>query len=83
METVELRQHTMRRRLSAAARRNLTQREFQFVGVAFQFVRFWWWCLSSYFPRLVASSLIKRTPQVHGFGAPVAAQLHHGVFGAL
>jgi SAM-dependent methyltransferase len=73
MEAVEFRQYTTRGRLSALARRILPQREFQFVRVLFQFVRFWWWCLSSYFPRLVAPRLVKRTPQVHGFGAPPAS----------
>ncbi len=73
MEAVKLREYTMRRRLSALARRSLPQREFQFVGAVFQFARFWWWCLSSYLPRLVASCLVKRTPQVHGFGAPLAS----------
>jgi SAM-dependent methyltransferase len=35
----------------------------------FQFLRFRWWCLSCYVPRLVTSRLVKRTPQVRGFGA--------------
>ena len=34
----------------------------------FQFVRFRWWCLSFYFPRLVASWFVKNTPEVRGFG---------------
>jgi SAM-dependent methyltransferase len=34
-----------------------------------QSIRFLWWCLSSYFPRLVTSRLVKRTPQVRSFGA--------------
>jgi SAM-dependent methyltransferase len=72
MQAVELRQYTMKRRLSALARRNLSAREFRFVGAVFQIVRFWWWCFSSYVPRLVASRLVKRTPRVHGFGAPLA-----------
>jgi glycosyltransferase involved in cell wall biosynthesis len=37
-----------------------------------QFIRFSWWCLSSYFPRLVTSRFIKRTPQVRGFGSASA-----------
>jgi SAM-dependent methyltransferase len=73
MEAVELRQYTIRGRLSALAWRTLPQKEFRIVRVVFQFVRFWWWCLSSYFPRLVISRLVKRTPQVHGFGAPLAS----------
>jgi SAM-dependent methyltransferase len=35
----------------------------------FQFVRFQWWCLSSYFPRLITSRLVKRTLKVRYFGA--------------
>ena len=73
MEAAVLRQYTIRRRVSALARRTLPQSAFQFVGAVFQFVRFWWWCLSSYFPRLVASRLVKRTPQVRDFGAPLAS----------
>jgi hypothetical protein len=34
-----------------------------------QFVRFRLWCLSSYFPRLVTSWFVKRTPQIRTFGA--------------
>src|SRR5579862_4581540 len=34
-----------------------------------QFVRFRWWWLSSYFPRLATSRLVKRTPQIRSFGA--------------
>jgi hypothetical protein len=33
----------------------------------FQFVRFRWWCLSFYFPRLVTSWFVKNTPEVRGF----------------
>ncbi len=32
-------------------------------------VRFRWWCLSCYVPRVVASWFLKQTPQVRGFGA--------------
>ena len=39
-------------------------------------VRFRWWCLSSYIPRLVTSWFVRRTPQVRSFGAVLtAAQL--------
>ena len=34
-----------------------------------QVLRFRCWCLSSYFPRLLSSHLIRRTPQVRSFGA--------------
>jgi hypothetical protein len=33
----------------------------------FQFVRFRWWCLSFYFPRLVTSWFVKNTPEGRGF----------------
>jgi hypothetical protein len=69
MKAVELRQHTIKRRLGALLRPTLSPR-------AFQFVRFWWWCLSSYCPRLVTSRLVKCTPQVRGFGAaPILSHL--------
>jgi SAM-dependent methyltransferase len=73
MQAVELRRYTIRSRFSALARRTLPQREFQFVRVSFHFARFWWWYLSSYFPRRVTSHLVKRTPQVRGFGVPLAS----------
>jgi SAM-dependent methyltransferase len=34
-----------------------------------QVLRFRWWCLSSYFPRLLSSRLVRRAPEVRGFGA--------------
>jgi SAM-dependent methyltransferase len=34
-----------------------------------QSLRFCWWSLSSYFPRLATSLFARRTPQVRGFGA--------------
>lgn len=41
-----------------------------------QVLRFRWWYLSSYFPRLLSSWLVRRVPQVRGFGAaPVQANL--------
>lgn len=36
---------------------------------AFQFARFRWWCLSSYYPYLLISRLVKNAPQVRSFGA--------------
>jgi len=42
----------------------------------FQFVRFRWWFLSFYFPHLVTSWFVKRTPQIRSFGAaPTRAHL--------
>ena len=35
----------------------------------FQLVRYRWWSLSSYCPRLITSKCVKHTPQVRGFGA--------------
>ena len=34
-----------------------------------QFIRREWWYISSYFPRLITSLVVKRTPDVHSFGA--------------
>jgi len=34
-----------------------------------QVLRFGYWCLSSYFPRLLSCRLLRRTPEVRGFGA--------------
>ena len=33
----------------------------------FHFVRYRWWCLSFYFPRVVTSWFVKNTPEVRGF----------------
>jgi len=62
MEVFELSRHTTKGVLRTLVRRILSPKTFQFV-------RFQWWYLSSYCPRLVASRLVKRTPQVRGFGA--------------
>ena len=35
-------------------------------------VRIWWWYLTSYFPRLVTSLFVKRTPRIRGFGAALS-----------
>lgn len=35
----------------------------------FDSVRFQWWLLSFYFPRLLSSRFVKRTPVVYGFGS--------------
>jgi hypothetical protein len=34
-----------------------------------QWIRFRWWCLSSYIPRLISSGFVKRTPYVRSFGS--------------
>jgi SAM-dependent methyltransferase len=62
MKAFELRRSTMKPLLGSLLRPIVSP------GV-FQSVRFWWWCISSYFPRLVISRFIKRTPQLHIFGA--------------
>src|SRR6516164_4290945 len=61
-KVVERRQRLIRRLLRPLLWRTLSPRMFQFL-------RFRWWCLSCYVPRLVTSRLVKRTPQVRGFGA--------------
>src|SRR5258708_3280311 len=72
MEALELNQYTIKRRVGALLGRNLSPRTMDCVRSAAQFGRFRWWCLSSYFPRLVASGFVKRTPQVRGFGASLS-----------
>ena len=62
MRALELRQHTIKPLLRALLRPILSPRMFQLL-------RFRWWFLSCYFPRLLSSRLIRRTPQVRGFGA--------------
>ena len=62
MKALEFRQHTMKPLLRALLRPVLSP-------TVFQSVRFRWWWLSSYFPRLVISRFVKRTPQVRGIGA--------------
>ena len=39
----------------------------------FLLLRFRWWFLSSYLPRLVTSRLVRRTPQVRDFGAALVS----------
>jgi hypothetical protein len=73
MEVAELTRSPIRRRLSAFSRRILPERNFRFVQMVFQLTRFWWWCFSSYFPRLVASRFVRRAPEVRSFGAPLAS----------
>lgn len=61
MKAIELKQYTTKRILAPLVRRTLSPRVFQFL-------RFRWWYLSSYFPRLVTSWFVKHTPQVRSFG---------------
>lgn len=61
----QLRRDTMKRvkrLLRPLVRRFLSPRSVQVL-------RFRWWCLSSYFPRLLSSRVVRRAPQVRGFGA--------------
>jgi len=62
MEAVELRHHRIKRLVRPLVYRTLSPRMVQSL-------RFRWWRLSSYFPRLVTSRFARRTPQVRGFGA--------------
>jgi hypothetical protein len=62
MEAVELRHHTIKHLFRPLVYRTLSPRMVQFL-------RFQWWVLSSYFPRLVTSRFARRTPQVRKFGA--------------
>ena len=55
-------QSTIKRLLRPLVYRTLSPRMFQFL-------RFRWWRLSSYFSGLITSRFVKRTPQVRGFGA--------------
>src|SRR5262245_43357242 len=69
MKAIELKQYTIKPLVRPLVRRTLSPRMFQFV-------RFRWWCLSSYFPRLVTSWFVKRSPQIRSFGAaPTRAHL--------
>jgi SAM-dependent methyltransferase len=52
---------TVKRLLRPLVRRALSPRMVQSL-------RFWWWSLSSYFPRRATSLFARRTPQVRGFG---------------
>jgi SAM-dependent methyltransferase len=62
MNDLERKQSTIKRLARPVLYRTLSPRTFQLV-------RFRWWSLSSYFPRLIISKFVKRTPQVRGFGA--------------
>jgi hypothetical protein len=62
MKALELRQYSMKPVLRTLLHAVVPTRVFQSV-------RFRWWCISSYFPRLVISRFIKRAPQVRNFGA--------------
>ena len=53
---------TVKRLLRPVVRRTLSPRTVQVL-------RFRCWCLSSYFPRLLSSRLLRRTPQIRAFGA--------------
>src|SRR5437762_434044 len=61
MQSLELTQNTFKRRLGVLLRPVLPP------GVV-QFIRYGLWCVLSYFPRLVTSRFVKRSPQVRGFG---------------
>jgi hypothetical protein len=62
MQSPELRQYSAKRRLGVVLRPVLPPKVVQSI-------RYYLWCVSSYFPRLVISRFVKRTPQVRGFGA--------------
>jgi hypothetical protein len=62
MKALELRQYTMKPVLRTLLRPVVSPKVFQSV-------RFWWWCISSHFPRLFISRFLKRSPQVRSFGA--------------
>lgn len=62
MQSLEITQHSIKRHLGVMLRPVLAPRVVQFI-------RYRLWCISSYFPRLVASRFVKRRPQVRGFGA--------------
>jgi len=69
MKAIESKQYTIKSLVRPLVRRTLSPRMFQFV-------RFRWWFLSFYFPHLVTSWFVKRTPQIRSFGAaPTRAHL--------
>jgi hypothetical protein len=73
MQPLELRQNSVKRHIGILLRPVLLPRVVQFI-------RYRLWCISSYFPRLVASRFVRRTPQVRGFGtaltpSPLTKQL--------
>lgn len=49
----------------------------------FHFVRYGWWCFSFYFPLLVASLFVRRTPEVRGFGGTLVAPRLVGQLGGV
>ena len=68
MEAVETRRDSIKSLLRPLVRRTLSPS-------AVHALRFRWWYLSSYSPRLVASRVVKRTPEVRGFGMAPASGL--------
>ena len=61
MEAVETRHDTVKSLLRPLVRRILSP-------AAVHSLRYRWWCLSSYFPRLTASRVVKRVLEVRRFG---------------
>ena len=61
MKALELRQYSVKPLLRTLLRPVVSPRVVQSA-------RFWWWSVSSYFPRVVISRFIKRTPEVRTFG---------------
>jgi hypothetical protein len=70
MKAIELKQkqYTIKHLLRPLVRRTVSPRTLKTV-------RFLWWCLSSYFPRVVTSWFVKRTPQIRSFGAAITPAL--------
>ena len=62
MKALELGQYKMKPLLRTLLRPVVSPRVFQSI-------RFSWWCISSYFPRLIVSIFVKRTPQIRKFCA--------------
>jgi hypothetical protein len=69
MKALELREYKIKPLLRPLFHRILSPKIFQFL-------RFRWWCFSSYYPRLITSRLVKRTLQVRSFGAPKMSSLN-------
>src|SRR6266480_1789279 len=65
MEPTESRQQAVKSDFKVVLRRVVSPRVLQFI-------RGRWWYLSSYFPRLATSLVVKRTPDVRSFGAAQA-----------
>jgi hypothetical protein len=61
VKALELRQYSVKPLLRTLLRPVVSPRVVQSA-------RFWWWSVSSYFPRVVISRFIKRTPEVRTFG---------------